>query len=380
VLDGDLTHALPAARALAEASVGVTLADVRDSGLPLVYANEAFTRLTGYPQDEVIGRNCRFLQGPDTEPGAVHRIREALSAMRETRVTLRNYRRDGTPFHNELLIAPAHDATGVVTHVVGMQLDVTHTVQEANRLRDERDLLRAEVAELRALREVLTPRDIPVVDGWQISARYIAASALAGDFHLVAPTDDGVTVVAIGDAIGHGADAAQQASFVRASLATFAAYTASPERLLELANASLIERVGMSGSFSTCACLALTPDGTVDVALAGHPTPLRLDTGEPLPVAQRGAPLGVTLDVQPSSTTVPLGPGEGLLLYTDGITEARLAGRADRLGEEGVRGTLAAASGLGPAETIDALTGLTPELAAGTPADDVCLLVLRRCD
>src|SRR5690349_11492114 len=252
VLDADLTHALPAARALAEASVGVTLADVRDPGLPLVYVNEAFTRLTGYPQDEVIGRNCRFLQGPDTEPAAVQRIREALSEMRETRVTLRNYRRDGTPFHNELLIAPVHDEDGEVTHVVGMQLDVTHTVQEANRLRDERDLLRAEVAELRALREVLTPRDIPLVEGWQISARYIAASALAGDFHLVAPTDDDVTVVALGDAIGHGVDAAQQASFVRASLATFAAYTASPERLLELANASLIERVGMSGSFSTC--------------------------------------------------------------------------------------------------------------------------------
>ena len=64
---GDLTHALPAAQALAETAVGVTLADVRDPELPLVYVNEAFTRLTGYTSDEVLGRNCRFLQGPGTE-------------------------------------------------------------------------------------------------------------------------------------------------------------------------------------------------------------------------------------------------------------------------------------------------------------------------
>jgi serine phosphatase RsbU (regulator of sigma subunit) len=74
------------------------------------------------------------------------------------------------------------------------------------RLRDERDLLQAEVAELKALRDVLTPREIPAVPGWEISARYLAASALAGDFHLVAPDGDGTTVVAIGDVAGAGQD------------------------------------------------------------------------------------------------------------------------------------------------------------------------------
>jgi phosphoserine phosphatase RsbU/P len=379
MLDADLTHAIPAAQALAETAVGVTLADVRDPELPLVYVNEAFTRLTGYERDEVIGRNCRFLQGPGTERAAVQRIRDALAGLRETRVTLVNYRRDGTPFHNELLIAPVHDETGAVTHVVGMQLDVTHTVMEAMRLRDERDLLQAEVAELKALRDVLTPREIPVVPGWEISARYLAASSLAGDFHLVAPNEDGTTVVAIGDAIGHGADAAQQASFVRASLATFAAYTSEPDRLLGLANASLIERVGMSGRFSTCACLAVRADGGVDVALAGHPAPLRLDSGQPAEVERRGPPLGVALDMQSSRTTLSLGPGEGLLLYTDGITEARSApGSQERLLEEGLRGALVGGAGRDTAATLDALLEVTPDLAAGTPSDDVCLLALRR--
>ena len=73
----DLTYALPVAQALAETAVGVTLADVRDPELPLVYVNEAFTRLTGYTSDDALGRNCRFLQGPGTEPAAVQRIRDA---------------------------------------------------------------------------------------------------------------------------------------------------------------------------------------------------------------------------------------------------------------------------------------------------------------
>jgi sigma-B regulation protein RsbU (phosphoserine phosphatase) len=185
--------------------------------------------------------------------------------------------------------------------------------------------------------------------------------------------------VAIGDAIGHGANAAQQASFVRASLATFAAYTSEPDRLLSLANASLIERVGMSGRFSTCACLAVGADGRVDVALAGHPAPLRLDSGQPTEVERRGPPLGVALDIQPSRTTLSLAPGDGLLLYTDGITEARVSpGAQERLGEEGLRDALVAGAGRDTDATLDALLRITPDLAPGTPSDDVCLVALRR--
>ena len=84
----------------------------------------------------------------------------------------------------------------------------------------------------------------------------------------------------------------------------------------------------------------------MDVALAGHPAPLRLDTGEPAEVERRGPPLGVALDIQPSRTTLTLAPGEGLLLYTDGITEARVSpGSQERLGEEGLRDALVAGAG-----------------------------------
>jgi sigma-B regulation protein RsbU (phosphoserine phosphatase) len=219
---------------------------------------------------------------------------------------------------------------------------------------------------------------IPEVEGLEIAAQYMAPGQLAGDFHLVAPADDGVTIVAIGDAIGHGTEAARQASFVRASLAAFAAHTTDPARLLRLANASLIERVGTSGRFATCACLAVHPDGRLDVALAGHPAPLRLDSGEPLD-GRRSPPLAVDLDFAPVDSTFTLGGGEGLLLYTDGLTESKVTPESsERLGEERVREALARCAGAGPDAVLEVLTALTPDLSEGTPGDDVCLLALRR--
>jgi phosphoserine phosphatase RsbU/P len=120
-------------------------------------------------------------------------------------------------------------------------------------------------------------------------------------------------------------------------------------------------------------------DGRVDVALAGHPAPLRLDSGQPAEVERRGPPLGVALDIQPSRTTLTLAPGDGLLLYTDGITEARVSpGSQERLGEEGLRGALVAGGGRDTTATLHALLQVTPDLAAGAPCDDVCLLALRR--
>ena len=84
--------------AMAATSVGVVLADARKADQPLVYVNPAFERITGYAPSEVLGRNCRFLQGPETDPAAVAEIREAVRQGRECAVVIRNHRKDGTAF------------------------------------------------------------------------------------------------------------------------------------------------------------------------------------------------------------------------------------------------------------------------------------------
>jgi len=113
-------------RALSTPSCGITLSDCTLPHMPLTYANDAFLRITGYTEGEVLGRNVvGVLEGAETDPAALQEIGAALHEGRQTTVTIRNYRKDGTPFWNELTIAPVQDATGRVTDSVGVVVDVT---------------------------------------------------------------------------------------------------------------------------------------------------------------------------------------------------------------------------------------------------------------
>ncbi|MGW9417220.1 SpoIIE family protein phosphatase [Cellulosimicrobium funkei] len=116
-------------RAMSASEVSFTIADARAPGVPLVWVNPAFTATTGYAADEVLGTNCRFLQGPGTDRDAVARIRAAVDGGTTAGETLLNYRKDGTPFWNQLTLSPVHDELGTLTHFVGVQADVTARVE-----------------------------------------------------------------------------------------------------------------------------------------------------------------------------------------------------------------------------------------------------------
>jgi len=94
---------------------------------PIVYATQGFLNLTGYTLDQVLGRNCRFLQGPETDPRAVEKIRKAIEAGTDMSVCLLNYRVDGTTFWNQFFIAALRDTTGNITNYVGVQCKVSDT-------------------------------------------------------------------------------------------------------------------------------------------------------------------------------------------------------------------------------------------------------------
>ncbi|MEG4808784.1 PAS domain S-box protein [Microcoleus sp. F8-D3] len=122
-------------RALAATSNGIAIADATLPDKPIVYCNRAFERITGYDRTEIIGHNCRFLQGPDTDRAAVDRIRVALKEQHDCKVVLKNYRKDGTPFWNELTISPVRDSSGIVTHFIGVQSDITDRFQAEEALK-----------------------------------------------------------------------------------------------------------------------------------------------------------------------------------------------------------------------------------------------------
>jgi PAS domain S-box-containing protein len=132
------------ASTVASVTSGVVICDATQHDQPIVFANAAFTRITGYTAAEAIGRNCRFLQGRDTDRDAVERMRRAVAVGRAITVTLRNYRKDGRTFWNEVNISPLHDASGRLIHFVGILQDATNRIRTEENLREAKD--QAEVA------------------------------------------------------------------------------------------------------------------------------------------------------------------------------------------------------------------------------------------
>jgi PAS domain S-box-containing protein len=138
-------------RAMDEAPVGITVSDATVPDTPLVYVNDAFERITGYDRAAVLGRNCRFLQGERSDPEAIDEMGSAIREKRPTTVEVLNYRKDGAPFWNEVSIAPIRDSTGVVTHYVGFQTDVTDRKRAEVEVESKADALMRERASLERL-------------------------------------------------------------------------------------------------------------------------------------------------------------------------------------------------------------------------------------
>ncbi len=122
-------------RAITASPSGIIISDSTQPDCPIIYCNPAFERLTGYCEHEVLGINCRFLQGEDTDPRALTQIRTAIKKEQDCTVTLKNYRKDGSYFWNELSISPVRDPDGRLTHFIGIQTDVTARKQSEDALR-----------------------------------------------------------------------------------------------------------------------------------------------------------------------------------------------------------------------------------------------------
>ena len=264
---------------------------------------------------------------------------------------------------------------------VGLAILVSSLIERTTALRQRLDESEREVRELESLRAALIAPELPAVDGLTIATSYTPADGLvAGDFFLVSPGPRGTALVVVGDVVGHGLAAARRASFVRTTIALFAEYTNDPMTILRLANTALTEREPGT-EFVTALCAIFAADrGTMTWASAGHPPPWDLDRGDPLPNVGRCPPLGVEPALDGDAMTVRLPPGSGVLLFTDGLPEARTARRMthrELFGEHGARETLRTLRGCSPQEIVAALRAAAVEHADGIPADDLCLVAVR---
>lgn len=149
-------------RAISSTSEGICIVDPHHPDKPLIYVNSGFERLTGYDREEVLGKNCRFLQGPQTDHIAIDKLRTAIREQKACIVELQNYRKDGTPFWNRLALTPMRNRDGKVTHFIGVQSDITER-KKIERLKDElvstvSHELRTPLTSLRGFAELMLQR------------------------------------------------------------------------------------------------------------------------------------------------------------------------------------------------------------------------------
>jgi PAS domain S-box-containing protein len=132
----DNEKALFASIELSPMATVITNPRLRDN--PIVAVNRAFCLLTGYPREEIVGRNCRFLAGPETEASARAVLRHAIAAARPALTEILNYRRDGTRFRNAVMISPLFSPTGELAYFLGSQMEVVEAAQPSSTLRRQR--------------------------------------------------------------------------------------------------------------------------------------------------------------------------------------------------------------------------------------------------
>ena len=123
-----------------QSRMAICISDAQQPDSPIVYANQAFLELTGYAREEILGRNCRFLQGSGTDPEQIQKLRDGIAAERYTVVDLLNYKKDGTPFWNAVHVGPVYDEAGTLQYFYGSQWNITDIVAERRKAETQRQI------------------------------------------------------------------------------------------------------------------------------------------------------------------------------------------------------------------------------------------------
>jgi PAS domain S-box-containing protein len=153
----------PFAAAFKATRMPMIITDPRQTDNPIIFSNNAFSELTGYLPDELIGRNCRLLQGPDSDQESIERIRRAVTAEESIAIDILNYRKDGSTFWNALFVSPVRDRTGEVIYFFASQLDFTHVRDKQSQLAAARSSAEEEVARrTKDLRDALAAKTLLV--------------------------------------------------------------------------------------------------------------------------------------------------------------------------------------------------------------------------
>lgn len=336
-------------RALAVAAEGITINDLRLPDEPLIYANDGFERLTLYPVKDIIGRNCRFLQGPDTDSSVVDQIRDAVRERRECTVEILNYRKDGKPFWNRLSLTPVRNDEGETTHYIGVQSDITESreakiaLSQANRkLEETNERMRRDLEAAAKIQQSLLPEGLPEFKEASITWVFEPCDELAGDTLNVFPVDREHIALYTLDVSGHGVQAAllsvslshwlspsngpRSSLFVPVPGSDSELVLASPRQVVESLNQQFPMNKDTIQYFTITYGLLNRFTGELRYAVAGSPRPLLHSRTDQARILRGGGlPIGMVSQPEYQEKVIRLSGGDRVFFYTDGICEAENA-------------------------------------------------------
>jgi len=349
-------------RALAAAAEGITIADIRQPDQPLIYANDGFERLTLYPVREIAGTNCRFLQGPDTDPGTVEEIRKAIQDRRECTVEILNYRKDGKPFWNRLSLTPVVDHMGETTHYIGVQSDVSarryaeDALRKANHdLETANQQMKRDLQAAARIQQSLLPRKLPKTDRFHFSWLYEPSEELGGDTLNVIDLGDGQIALYTLDVSGHGVSA----SLLSVTLSHWLSPTSersvlvepvanglselksvTPAKVAETLNRQFPMDLDTAQYFTLLYAKLETNTAELSYVSAGSPPIVHAPKSQP-PHFEfvAGYPIGIVAEPGYEERKILMAPGDRLYFYTDGVPDA-MNSNGDDFGMERLAGSI----------------------------------------
>lgn len=370
-------------RALSAVAEGITISDNLQPDNPIIYANSGFEKLTGYRIEDVLGKNCRFLQGPDTDPGTVKEIREAVHEQRECTVEILNYRKDGTPFWNRLSITPVRDADGNVTNYIGIQSDITKrkNAEEALRitaqqLESANRRMKNDLEEARQLQLAMLPKNIPRLPYLDIAVCMNTAQEVGGDYYDFNVDSNDTLTAAIGDATGHGLKAG---TIVTATKILFNSLVPSPNPVKILQEMSrALKEMGFHNMYMAMIIAKVTRERLL-ISSAGMPFTYyyRIADKRVAEIALKGMPLGGFPNFPYQSMEMALHKGDTFLLMSDGLMELRNQ-EGEFFGEERIKSLFQEVALEPPDKIIEHLSRVAEAWAkAKTVQDDMTLMVMK---
>jgi sigma-B regulation protein RsbU (phosphoserine phosphatase) len=320
-------------RAFDAASEGITIADALAEDRPLIYINEGFSRLTGYSVEETLGSNCRFLQGPETDPDAVREIRTAIEEDRPCEVELINYHKDGTPFWNRLSITPIRDASGTTTHLIGVQSDVSRRRRAEQELIESNASLAAanlrmknELMAAAKIQQALLPTSIPQLDDIEVAWAFRPCDELAGDILDVLTMKDDHFAFYLLDVCGHGVAAALLSTALSCWLSRMPfELRKDPVATVEQLNQSFQTHRDFSKFFTCCYAVLNPKNQTLQFVSAGHPPPILVRNNEVIEIKSTGFPVGIVPEPNYDLQEISYQHGDRIYLYSDGAIEQKVA-------------------------------------------------------